>query len=135
MHTRSYVENPLSFEESVAMLHDIIKGRENFVYQGNCAYFSEGEDGELEPSCIIGHVLHRMGYLGTVERRFNFYSMDCVPTFRNLFSPEAFRFLCAVQAAQDGRDYGTWENYCSELRLGDRMAWADAVRYGIFSVT
>lgn len=92
----------VGFDETVGLLREIIRGNEEFVYRdtskgdwSQCVYQKDGE-----PSCLVGHLLHRLGV--TVEMLSDFDGWG----------------YCAVTAILDLRAQGLMEfDQRSELLL------------------
>ncbi len=114
----------LSVADTLNLLSKVIKGREDYIYAppvptGACVYWNPVKD---QPSCIVGHVLDRMGVKahriealdhndggGTNAAQIN----EVIP---GLFSREASVLLNYIQSAQD---HG--------------IAWGEAVTEGAHS--
>ena len=79
----------IKYDEVVAMLKAIVAGKEDFVYQfeeGSCVYWTDGEDGTRDASCLVGHVFQAWGVLSDL--------------------PQIFRHSSAIRAAGVLREKG-----------------------------
>jgi hypothetical protein len=96
-----------SFDKVVGLLREIAEENPNYVDPNagdGCYYYDEG------PSCIVGHVLSRLGYSNEVLMRMD----DCFDPFFKYnseapldhFDKDAIRLLSRVQTYQDSGE--TW---------------------------
>ena len=72
---------------------------------GICANWVYDDEGKRQPSCLVGHVLHKIGKLDvlTAEEEFNNASTTCSA----YFDEDAVEYLTLVQTRQDrGMKYG-----------------------------
>lgn len=105
----------LSVADTLNLLGEVIKGREDYVYEpptpaSACVYWNPVKN---QPSCIVGHVLDRMGV--AAEQIESLDHNDGAGTNANqintiipdLFSHEASLLLSHVQSRQDSGD--NWE--------------------------
>lgn len=84
----------LSKSEAQRLVHEIIKGKEDFVYlppDAQCVYFYEGA-----PSCLVGHVMAKRGI--KPEEVTEHETPDAMS---ELFTKGAAEYLTAIQAHQD----------------------------------
>jgi predicted transcriptional regulator len=106
-----------TYEDVLAELREIIKGREFYVYQapdysGSCVNF----DREGNPSCLVGHWL---AMHGITEDFFDEYELSFASTVSDLFcnnadvmpmqvDERALKLLILAQQRQDS--FNTWGN-------------------------
>jgi hypothetical protein len=118
-----------TYEDVLAELREIIKGREDYVYEapenGTCVYF-DFDDGE--PSCLVGHWLFMHGITNSYFRK---NSIALSSTVKELFrlSPHlmpmevderAYRLLLVAQQQQDQhRPWGYALDYAAVYALTD----------------
>lgn len=61
------MSEPITRDDVISALREVVAERgADYLYQaqgrpGNCVYVVTNARGDLEPSCIVGHVLYRLG--------------------------------------------------------------------------
>lgn len=97
-----------NLEHVKSRLQEIVKGREDFVYElpedkNKCVYMNNGK-----PSCIIGHLFEADDLLDSkYDEDVNSGIMDVVNEYGLPYTDEAVVYMSAVQNAQDsGRTWG-----------------------------
>lgn len=117
----------VTLEETKALLAEVIKGKEDFVYTRvevdaygitirKCVNWVEDKGGKREPSCIVGQVFDKLGVLGEVDQVTTAEDEALYLADREVIriDRDAARLLQVVQDAQD-----------------TRYTWGDSVQKGI----
>jgi hypothetical protein len=113
-----------SDEKIMLTLHNVVAERPNYVYEsdaeGNCQYVRDGA-----PSCVVGHVLHRLGVPVTELSRYDtpYGGVDAMRVVGELVpsaSWEVREALFKAQSVQDRQE--TWDAalVAAELRWAQR---------------
>lgn len=97
----------INAQQAFDLLAKVVEGREDFVYYRKvdygtaCVYFEN-----LEPSCIVGHVLAELGLTAADVETFNVFAFINIRSeleqFGLRFTEKASDVLFAAQYTQDG---------------------------------
>lgn len=117
-----------TYEDVLAELREIIKGREDYVYEapenGTCVYF----DFDGAPSCLVGHWLAMHGVTSTF---FHDNGISLSSTVKQLFGlcpqlmlmdldEDAYHLLLVAQQQQDtARPWGYAVDYAAQYALAE----------------
>lgn len=118
----------LTLEQAILDFVDIIKGKEDFVYEiwpesESCVYFYENA-----PSCIVGHLLDKYDVQISSEHELNVFEIGN-PKFLEYLSDKGFdidqRALDLLKVIQDFQDEGiAWqEAFHRALRQVATFEW------------
>ena len=115
----------IKYDEVVDMLKAIVAGKEDFVYErveSVCLYWTNGEDGTRDASCLVGHVFQALGVLSDLPLWYQ--NSDANVTVGVLKQKGVINFTrkarALLMAAQGRQDEGTPWGEAVQEALADK---------------